>query len=247
MSLRRSPLLTPAALAARRANARKSTGPRSARGKAWSCLNALCHGRRSRRLRDKIERTGDFEALYLYDWLHSEIEQLCDRPRDWHWGRIEGLTVRAWCILTGREPRWRVKDDLRTKLECGVRLMRYADALMVPNRLKIINRSGCGLLLVSAAPWRRRRVNLAWVPEVIHLEGRPPKARRVRRAAKPAEAAAMMTGALGLAPPGSHPFRPQNASKRVTSHDDTTTYSPIRLSSFLSSGGAGYDGGPDSA
>jgi hypothetical protein len=96
MPLRRSPLLTPAALAARRANALKSTGPRTDRGKAWSCLNALRHGRRSRCLRDKIERTGDFEALYLYDWLHQEIEHLCDYPRDWHWLRIERLTVRAW-------------------------------------------------------------------------------------------------------------------------------------------------------
>jgi hypothetical protein len=47
MSLRRSPTLTPARLAANRRNARKSTGPRTARGKAWSGLNGLRTGSRS--------------------------------------------------------------------------------------------------------------------------------------------------------------------------------------------------------
>jgi len=39
VSLRKSPTLTPARLEANRRNALKSTGPRSARGKAWSCRN----------------------------------------------------------------------------------------------------------------------------------------------------------------------------------------------------------------
>jgi hypothetical protein len=47
MSLRRSPTLTPALLAANRRNAKKSTGPRTARGKAWSRLNRLRNGARS--------------------------------------------------------------------------------------------------------------------------------------------------------------------------------------------------------
>jgi hypothetical protein len=47
MSLRKSPTLTPASLAARRQNSNKSTGPRTARGKAWSPLNRLRHGARS--------------------------------------------------------------------------------------------------------------------------------------------------------------------------------------------------------
>jgi hypothetical protein len=48
MALLRKRPLTPAALAARRANAQKSTGPRTAAGKARSRLNALKHGRNSR-------------------------------------------------------------------------------------------------------------------------------------------------------------------------------------------------------
>ncbi|MGA2985456.1 MAG: hypothetical protein ABSG32_16715 [Terriglobia bacterium] len=47
MSLRKSPTLTPALLASNRANAKKSTGPRTAPGKAWSRLNHLRNGTRS--------------------------------------------------------------------------------------------------------------------------------------------------------------------------------------------------------
>jgi len=48
MSLRKSPTLTPALLAANRRNAQKSTGPRTACGKAWSRMNGLRTGARSR-------------------------------------------------------------------------------------------------------------------------------------------------------------------------------------------------------
>jgi hypothetical protein len=48
MCLRKSPTRTPALLAANRANAAKSTGPRTARGKRVSAWNKLRHGFRSR-------------------------------------------------------------------------------------------------------------------------------------------------------------------------------------------------------
>lgn len=47
MSLRKSPTMTPARLEANRRNAQKSTGPRTARGKAQTRMNALKIGRRS--------------------------------------------------------------------------------------------------------------------------------------------------------------------------------------------------------
>jgi hypothetical protein len=47
MFLGKSPTLTPAVLASQRRNARKFTGPRTARGKATSSLNRLRHGGRS--------------------------------------------------------------------------------------------------------------------------------------------------------------------------------------------------------
>ena len=48
MSLRKSPTLTPALLEACRRNAQKSTGPRTAQGKANMRMNALRAGERSR-------------------------------------------------------------------------------------------------------------------------------------------------------------------------------------------------------
>jgi epoxyqueuosine reductase QueG len=48
MSLRKSPTRTPALLEANRRNARKSTGPRTARGKTQTGMNAWRNGGRSR-------------------------------------------------------------------------------------------------------------------------------------------------------------------------------------------------------
>ena len=47
MSLRKSPTLTPALLASNRRNAKKSTGPRTERGKSIARLNSFRHGMRS--------------------------------------------------------------------------------------------------------------------------------------------------------------------------------------------------------
>ncbi len=47
MSLRKSPTMTPARIEANRRNARKSTGPRTERGKAQSRMNRLKLGTRS--------------------------------------------------------------------------------------------------------------------------------------------------------------------------------------------------------
>ncbi|MGH9437088.1 MAG: hypothetical protein ACRD22_04140 [Terriglobia bacterium] len=62
----RSPKLTPARLAACRSNASKSSGPRTARGKARASLNALKHGRYARRLTSTLKRAGEREQLQVY-------------------------------------------------------------------------------------------------------------------------------------------------------------------------------------
>ena len=64
MSLRKSPELTPALLAAARQNAQHSTGPCSAAGKQSSKLNALKHGvppRRDQRRKPPRSRKSKFE------------------------------------------------------------------------------------------------------------------------------------------------------------------------------------------
>ena len=55
MSLRKSPSRTPAFLAANRRNAQKSTGPRTARGKAQSRMNGLKNGVYSPRFKQLLE------------------------------------------------------------------------------------------------------------------------------------------------------------------------------------------------
>jgi hypothetical protein len=58
MPLRKSPERTPAFLAAHRTNVRRSTGPRTAEGKARGRLNALKHGGRSALLTGFIRSMG---------------------------------------------------------------------------------------------------------------------------------------------------------------------------------------------
>ena len=70
MSLIHRPPLSDRELAARRANAQRSTGPRTAHGKARSRLNALKHGGRSTRMAEYSENVGiDQRGLYLLSRL----------------------------------------------------------------------------------------------------------------------------------------------------------------------------------
>ena len=68
MSLRKSPTRTPALLAANRANAVKSTGPRTREGKARVARNALRHGFQARSFFSLLGRSRraweEFNRLY---------------------------------------------------------------------------------------------------------------------------------------------------------------------------------------
>ncbi|HWU40598.1 MAG TPA: hypothetical protein VN203_23375 [Candidatus Acidoferrum sp.] len=65
MSLRKSPVRTPALLAANRANAQKSTGPRTPQGKSRVVLNALRHGRRSPNFLATLRKSGQGVEEFL--------------------------------------------------------------------------------------------------------------------------------------------------------------------------------------
>ena len=104
MSLRKSPTRTPALLAANRRNTRKSTGPRTLRGKAWSRLNRLKQGRYSREYTDftnafmdapaaEVGRTAAAllackEVVHPLFWERAQLAvqvevDMCDEARMW--------------------------------------------------------------------------------------------------------------------------------------------------------------------
>ena len=103
MPLRRSACLTPESLAARRANALKSTGPWTSRGKARVSFNALKHGQyaaRSARLRERLIRAGYERQEELYGLIRSKIAQTFgtpDRNSRQHADRLANL---VWCLAT---------------------------------------------------------------------------------------------------------------------------------------------------
>jgi hypothetical protein len=193
MPLRRSPVLTPRALAARRANALKSTGPRTAAGKARSCLNALRHGRRAHDLRAKIARTGDSEALFLLDWFHERI-LLRWQPRNERWWRYTiRLAARVWCFMNGRSLRPRSGDEKAgTSWKRVIKFYQYGDWWRCPRRLRIGRKRGSGIQFRNPTPTRRKHVLLGWLPEFRYLPGPPPKPKRVRRV--PAEQGSSVDG-----------------------------------------------------
>ncbi|MGH9376523.1 MAG: hypothetical protein ACRD1J_10240 [Terriglobia bacterium] len=98
--IHRKPFLTEKELAARRANACKSTGPHTARGKARVALNSLKHGRYVANLREKLLAIEDREALAVYDRLARACALRVGSEADRR--EAERLTARVWCTSQPR-------------------------------------------------------------------------------------------------------------------------------------------------
>jgi hypothetical protein len=79
MSLRKLPRCTHASLAARRANALKSTSPRRERGNARVALNPLKHGWRAMGLRERLARAGYREDEASYRRIRSRLSSAFTR------------------------------------------------------------------------------------------------------------------------------------------------------------------------
>jgi len=110
--LRKSPTRTEAFLAANRRNALKSTGPRTARGKAWSCMNNLKHGRYAKRLPEKLAAAGNHGGAALCQKVRGEIGTAfraeAHDPRQMR--QLDKMTAAVWCVarrvgVNGLKPR----------------------------------------------------------------------------------------------------------------------------------------------
>jgi hypothetical protein len=102
MPLRKSPLRTPALVAARRVNARKSHGPKTLRGKARSSLNALKHGRYAVDLRRKLLEAGDRQGEALYARIEARVaEAFCSGRSGWISASARMTVARARAPVPG--------------------------------------------------------------------------------------------------------------------------------------------------
>ena len=110
--LRKSPTRTEAFLAANRRNALKSTGPRTAEGKARSCMNGLKHGRCAKRLPEKLAAAGDHGGAALYQKVRGEIRTTFQAQPDdpGQMRQLDQMTAKVWLLarsagINGRKPR----------------------------------------------------------------------------------------------------------------------------------------------
>jgi hypothetical protein len=94
LPLVKSPTMTPGKISANRANASKSTGPRTAQGQRHVMLNSLRHGGRSFAFRANLSKAG--QDVELFDWIHERVreEMLAASPQV-----AERLARRVWCGL----------------------------------------------------------------------------------------------------------------------------------------------------
>ncbi len=193
MSLRKSPTRTPAMLAALRSNCLKSTGPRTARGKARSCLNALKHGQYARRLPEKLMRAGYYRGAALYRYFQQEIAATfgASTPQEWRqaerlaaevWRlaqRVEGLRTKLESLLES-EGKWtRVQPDSRIETEdpAGVPSAETDSGPTVQMQFKIVNRLrrvGLVFWVQQRRYWSMKRV----VNVLLGLESEDPPAGR---------------------------------------------------------------------
>ena len=106
MALRKSPTRTPALLAANRANARRSTGPRTLEGKNRIVLNALKEGRHARHFTESLRRAKSKDHAELFEWILEQV-RTAFRLHGWHQDdrQAERLAQRVWCTLERKERR----------------------------------------------------------------------------------------------------------------------------------------------
>jgi len=132
--LRKSPTRTEKFLAANRRNALRSTGPRTARGKAWSCLNNFKHGRYARRLPEKLAEAGNHSGVALYQKVRGEIGTTfqADPQHRGEVRQLDRMTAAVWCLVRvagigGLKPRSTVFCEPSSPLPLSISPIRMRD------------------------------------------------------------------------------------------------------------------------
>ena len=99
-------MATPAQINANRANAQKSTGPRSVEGKSVSRFNALKHGMDAASIVIPGEDPAEYEALtahYLDEYRpksaseHFHVDTML--RADWQKRRLQGVEAQLYCTI----------------------------------------------------------------------------------------------------------------------------------------------------
>jgi len=169
MSLRKSPRMTPARLAANRLSARKSTGPRTPQGKQRSAMNAFKSGLWSRSFRRALVLAGD--PVWKFDGAVERLTLLLKPSNRLQAARLERYAQMLWWVhrraqralspLVSRRRKWRrssgervhhkrtMKDlelaggrtraDGRRKAEPFMRLIRYIDRMVKSDDIRAQN------------------------------------------------------------------------------------------------------------
>jgi hypothetical protein len=162
LHLCRSPKLTPARLAACRANARKSTGPRTARGKARSSMNALKHGRYARRLTQSLERVGEKEQLKLYWSIVGRISLHFGVNWNREQSKAECLARQVWCYGWKAWLRRQAERQVRTKPGNPENSANYRNNERM--RIRIQGNDYARAITFNFGPRRRRRLTARVIP-----------------------------------------------------------------------------------
>lgn len=131
MPLIKQKTITPASLAARRANAKLSTGPRTRKGKARIYGNNLKHGFYAKSFRDRLVRMGNAKALQTYDSILASIETHLKKKGPADLARAEKLARQKWCawwqawrspvaVKQGGNPKRRAGVNLKASIGFGL-------------------------------------------------------------------------------------------------------------------------------
>src|SRR6516164_2422142 len=189
MPLRRSPVRTPALLVANRANAQKSTGPRTPQGKARVSFNSFKHGRyaaQPEELAERLLRAGCHREAALYRQVRWQIGRVFRPQAQASWRRLDQLSAWVWCFRTRLGPsgaRLAARlSYLGAKPECAVFSRGEEPRVTSPTRIRVedpYRRIGVVFWVQRRRYWNPNRIGRALaglepvpaVEELGRLEG----------------------------------------------------------------------------